>query len=125
MSLNFTFAGTEYLAQLEAEGKTLWLETEHRDGGGGSYLRPEADYVVWASALVGIGTITTKNVETFVDRCLVYEKLHGPIVKRHNGSEWVSAFDADVIRRCVGFGSNVSPRTKADFTKMLLADYAI
>lgn len=111
MPLNYDFGKTEFF---KTEGT---LANSEPAADGLYYNRPEVEYVIWAAVFVGIPTITEKNVETFIARCELWDKVHDPFVRRFSfvTEEWVSAFDADFIRRCVGFHANVTPKTKTQF----------
>lgn len=110
MALNFNFGDTEYF---KTEGSICNAEPA---SDGMYYHVAEIEYVIWASMFVGIGHITEANVDKFIARCIIWEKVHGAFVSRvGEDGKTESAFDADVIRRCIGYRANVSPLTKAQF----------
>lgn len=114
MSLNFNFSKTAYLEEVGS----IWQRNE--DGTNSGYLLPELDSIVWNAAMVGMPSITAANVERFINRVQLWESVFGPTCTRWNGDDRrVTAFDPDVVRKCVGFGCNVTPQSKAVFLKRL------
>lgn len=109
MALNFNFGDTEYF---KTEGSICNAEPA---ADGMYYHVAEIEYVIWASVFVGIGHITEANVDKFIARCRIWDAVHDPFVKKHVDGEWVSAFDEAIIRRCIGYRANVTPKTKAQF----------
>jgi hypothetical protein len=119
MALNFNFSNT---AWYKTNG-TIFHHEE--DQYGQHHVLPQLDYIVWAAMFIGMPSITEKNVDVFIDRCRLMDKIAGPIVTCVVDGKRVSAFNADVIRQCIGFRSNASTKTKTEFVKNLLKEYRL
>lgn len=109
MPLNFSFAKTEYFKR---EGSIWWNE--------GNYLKPELNSILWNSVLVGVPSLTEKNVDKFINRVRLWEKMHGPTVTDPEGDD--TAFDEVVAYECVGFVCNSAIYSKAKFLELLLKE---
>ncbi len=74
MSLNYN------LAQI-ADHETACFTTD-RDGN--RVMRPETEVIIWTIfAATGHGKITARNVDEVADRYAVYQRLFGPLLRRH------------------------------------------
>lgn len=117
MALNFDFSKTEWIT----ENGDIWHPV--RDNFGQQQLHAALHYIVMASSMIGMPSITKANVDEFVSRCRQWEENNGAIVSVWHDYDHppVSAFDEAVIRKCVGYRANVSPIGKREFAKRLKA----
>lgn len=76
-------------------------------------LRGEFKSLVFLGMAIGLPGITQANVDKFIGRATLYEKIHGPLV--YNVADRTSCFDPHVARRCIGLTLNVAPESRATF----------
>jgi hypothetical protein len=115
MPLNFSFNNTPYIA----DGGHVW-EDARRPEAGQELIAP-AQAVVWYCYAVGINRLTADNIDRFLERCAVWDKVNGEVISIiDEDGKWRSAIDPSFVRQCVGFSTNVTPLTATQFTKKLL-----
>lgn len=88
--------------------EVCWLE----DG----KLNPVTNALIWSTISVGLGSITDKNLDEFVARFRIIEKLHGPTIYR-DGKE--AQLTDEEIAAHVGLYCNVSNETRAQWARRI------
>lgn len=86
----------------DIEGDFQWAITNH---------------LIYATISVGFHTITDKNVEEFTTRLLKWQFVMGASMYKGGKDYYVNYED---IHRRIGLSTNASPRTEANFNKMLM-----
>ena len=111
MSLNFDLTGIENY-------KELCWEPTHR---GGDRLNPITETLVFAAQIVGVADINDKTKGEFFRRLSMLEHVGGSFVQKSTpkGSVMLYITQADVEAH-VGLHTNATPRTKAQFHKMII-----
>jgi len=98
------------------------------------------DTLVWATMTVGMGDVTEKNVDEFIRRILIYQKVVGPLLTgpvNEDGTVYTPEDEdaplpegvkrgkirmtADVIRQHIGLSTNVADISKAKFKGCVMA----
>ena len=85
---------------------------------GTQILHPTTDAIIWLTLIIGIGTITEKNVDTFYSRVRAYELMRGAMLydnmSRPDYIEYV-----DIVAH-IGLVTNSSKMTDAQFRRHLM-----
>jgi hypothetical protein len=102
MSLNWN------IEQVKDNKQVCWLE----DG----QMNPVTHTLIYSTISVGLGSITDKNLDEFVARFRIIEKLHGPLIWR-DGKE--SLLTDEEITAHVGLYCNVSNETRAQWARRI------
>ena len=88
-----------------------------KNDGLGRRLNATSSAIVWGTMLIGMDSITEKNVETACDRFAIYQELHGPLLVGPDGEKRVTDDD---VRRHVGVETNVSNEGDRAWRKRML-----
>lgn len=83
-----------------------WIEEN-----GKQCVNPVTQTLIFGTMMVGLGEITDKNVDEFVARFRILEKLQGPFLIKGDGEPWYLS-DEDFIAH-IGLWCNVSNETRS------------
>lgn len=85
---------------------------------GTEILHPTTDAIIWLTLIIGIGTITEKNVDTFYSRVRAYELMRGAMLYDNMSRPDYIEYE-DIIAH-IGLVTNSSKSTDAQFRRHLM-----
>lgn len=100
-------------AEASYMGPNWAVDRDDATGCTATRLSVTTNTLIWASLLVGLPTITEKNVERYYKRLAAVEAHNGAYRRSSNGDDVFFALDE--VRAHVGLSTNVSTETDAAF----------
>ena len=100
-------------AEASYMGPNWAVDRDDATGCTATRLSVTTNTLIWASLLVGLPTITEKNVERYYKRLAAVEAHNGAYRRSSNGDD--VCFTLDEVRAHVGLSTNVSTETDAAF----------
>ena len=86
------------------------------------------DAIIWGTMSVGLGSIKEANIDTWIKRCHILDKIGSPIGQRAEEDGIVSwSPTREDLEKRIGLVTNATNRTDAEFKKVIfrrLEDYA-
>lgn len=111
MALNFDF--TEMKNRLGQEEYDRITDSPFEKG----KWHPVTDGLIWMSMAVGLGGITEKNVDKWIERALIYQAVTDPYLITASGMVMITSDD---IRNHIGMWTNVSNESDAKFRAKIM-----
>lgn len=94
----------------------VWIKTgeKNEDGTDEVNMNPVTKALIFSTLSVGLGEITNKNVDEFVGRFRILEKIHGPFIVEDGKGR---ALEDHEIGAHIGLRTNVSNESRAIWAK--------
>lgn len=88
-------------------------------------LKPRVEALVFVTMFVGMGELSEKNFDEFLDRITLWEKVNGSFLK-HSNEEGITPvpFTQENLKPYVGLRTNASTKTRKRFL-LELGDIAL
>jgi hypothetical protein len=117
MSLNFSFD------KIKDYESVCWIKDDSEPHG--RRMNPVTNALIWGTISVGLGAITESNIDEFVARFRVIEKIHGAMLYKPNpdGPGTVDWFvsDEDFIAH-IGLVCNVSNESRTAWARRIFVN---
>jgi hypothetical protein len=104
------------LSNIKNYESVCWVDGDEGD----IRLNPVTETLIYATLSVGLGSITEKNLDEFVGRFRVMERLQGPFMRNGDGSD--SRLTDDELAAHVGLVTNVSNETRAAWARRIFVN---
>lgn len=101
--------------QIKDHENVCWIEAY-----GARRMNPVTETLIFGTMMVGLGEITDKNVDEFVARFRILERLQGPFLNKGDGEPWYLS-DEDFIAH-IGLFCNVSNETRTKWVKRTFSE---
>ena len=115
MALSYDFTNIKDYKQ------TVWIPTDEKDDDGEPLVRmnPVTHALIFGTISVGLGSITDKNIDEFVGRFRIIEKVHGAMVTKRGEDYFIT--DEEFIAH-IGLVTNVSNETRTQWARRLFVN---
>lgn len=71
--------------------------------------------ILMLTVTIGVGTLTTRNCQRFIDRVMEYQLLAGPLLRKGEQPAWLKP---EHIRAHIGMVTNTREETAASWNKI-------
>lgn len=111
MSLNYWFD------KIDNYKEVVWIPTPTDENPDEVTMNPVTNALIFGSISVGLGEITDKNIDEWVARFRIIEKLHGHMLVKGDGTPWFVTNEEFVAH--IGLRTNVSNESRAQWMRRL------